>query len=536
MPMESLYAENEALAKQLGVDRAVPAKALVDVRMDDEEGQDQAADSGRGGGAGKEKDADESGGGEGGSEGGGGEEQEGGGGGINSDAAGSKDPEGTPGKRARFAYATVVSVEAYVEGALVLAGSLKNQSKLLQSNEAVLVAIASKPGVGAESIERLDSCGWNVVEVDGFATRVPKANWADSFDKLHIFGLTQFERVVFMDADMLALSNPDDLLTEVKLTNSSCVGAIGNKPTHHKGPYFQSGMLVLQPTKKVYRDLINDFKAESLPNPHGRYNKHNGRDGDLLRRYFGGRYTLVSSQYSKHVAPWDPYDKIIMCHFRGSFKPWSNIDATYRKDPSLLSFGPLYHKWWEYYEAFHRRETSGVTGSWGPGGAADPKTHAWVLRETDAAYVRVLPSVDKAQRSVTREGTVLVAAAQGQSCQAACRHAGEGRVCDAALLTATSVNACETLSEAFECPRCRYAEHREEHPAQEAPFRSETDGDCVAASALDPRLKPGCDLRHDDVRRLCPCSPASELQDQPFPWNGTPFTVIDASSSGSGED
>ncbi|KAJ9468776.1 hypothetical protein DIPPA_34659 [Diplonema papillatum] len=75
--------------------------------------------------------------------------------------------------------------------------------------------------------------------------------------------------------------------------------------------------------------------------------------------------------------------------------------------------------------------------------------------------------------------------------------------CDAALLTATSVNACVTLSEAFECPRCRYAEHREEHPAQEAPFRSETDGDCV-----DPRLKPGCDLRHDDVRRLCPCSPA----------------------------
>eukprot|EP01059_Diplonema_ambulator_P035541 TRINITY_DN8393_c0_g1_i1.p1 TRINITY_DN8393_c0_g1~~TRINITY_DN8393_c0_g1_i1.p1 ORF type:complete len:538 (+),score=176.46 TRINITY_DN8393_c0_g1_i1:28-1614(+) len=422
---------------------------------------------------------------------------------------------------AQFAYVTVVSVESYVDGALVMGESLKKMSAMVQDGSCQLVCVASMPGVSDDSASRLRKVGWNVVQVKGLARHVPKAHWADSFDKLYIFSLTQFKRIVFVDSDMLAVKNPDKLFSSTKLQNESYIGAIGNNPKHHKGPYFQTGMLVLQPSKKVASDLFKLFHSESLPKKkHGIYNSLNARDGMLMRTYFGARYTTISNMYSKHLAPWEDASDVKMAHFRGSFKPWYNIASMFAKKPEELAFGDMYRKWWEYYDKLHKEHAGDE--SWSEN---DPSKYYWMLRHTDDAYFKKLSSVEEGDRNMTRTGLTLHKGKKGKSCDEVCK-ATSTEWCDEEALTFLHLSDCNTLKKAFSCSTCIFAEFRKDHPGAEAPCFIPEQDQCLQNFNMDPRMKAACSDKHASVARLCPCITSDGLKTKAERWTGQGDSMI----------
>eukprot|EP01065_Artemidia_motanka_P040928 TRINITY_DN5227_c0_g1_i1.p1 TRINITY_DN5227_c0_g1~~TRINITY_DN5227_c0_g1_i1.p1 ORF type:complete len:615 (+),score=179.84 TRINITY_DN5227_c0_g1_i1:92-1846(+) len=428
-----------------------------------------------------------------------------------------------------YAFVNVISAEVYIDGAIVMALSFRDKSPMVKAGTCALVCLVPRGVISAEGRTRLQRAGWKVVEVDSLAAHVPRAHWKDSFDKLHLFGLTQFRRIVFCDSDMLVLENPEKLL-HTRLPNSTWVGAIGNNPIKKK-PYFQTGMLVIQPTREVYNSIMREFLSQSLPkNKGGEYNSLNGRDGVLMRSFFGPRYVQIDNKYSKHVSPWEPLDGIVMTHFRGSFKPWNDPEMFFEEDPRRGSkeFGPGYRLWWEYYDAFHRDETSAWSDGdrWGIDGKSNPREKVWMLRHTKQEYMMYRRPVMLERRNKTRSGLSLAVGGAGESCDARCSKAG--MTCDEAALNYTLLTDCKLLDRAFTvggaggCNTCEFAVHRGGHPCGEAPLQA--DGRCLLPYWHDSRIQPNCSSKHADARRLCPCLADDAGEEEG--WDGRPVPVV----------
>lgn len=154
-------------------------------------------------------------------------------------------PSATPGtsRMSRQAYATVLhSADAYVCGAIALAQSIRETGSTRD-----LVALVDAQNVGAEHRAALAAAGWRV----RLAPRIrnPHAEvhayneW--NYSKFRLWQLTDYEKVVFLDADLLVLRNMDFLFEEAPELSA----------TVNSGARFNSGVMVLEPCNCTF-DLL----------------------------------------------------------------------------------------------------------------------------------------------------------------------------------------------------------------------------------------------------------------------------------------
>ena len=133
-----------------------------------------------------------------------------------------------------------------------------------------------------------------------------------TFTKLQLWTLTQFDKVVFLDADTCVLANVDDLfLNDDELAASPDMGW---------PDCFNSGVFVARPSQYTYEKLLN-FAAE-----HGSFD---GGDQGLLNDFFPNWKRLpfvynvgVSASYS-YLPAYKRYgNDVKIIHFAGVEKPW----------------------------------------------------------------------------------------------------------------------------------------------------------------------------------------------------------------------
>ena len=79
-------------------------------------------------------------------------------------------------------------------------------------------------------------------------------HWNHTYSKLQIFGLTGFERLVFLDADMLVCANLDELFER---PHFPAVNAGGLLPEHRDGVTINSGLLVVEPDADRCREMLS---------------------------------------------------------------------------------------------------------------------------------------------------------------------------------------------------------------------------------------------------------------------------------------
>ena len=117
--------------------------------------------------------------------------------------------------KARYSYITMINTDSYLNGALCLFESLRK----VKSKYPFSILITSGVSKQAESI--LKSQGINVIRTNK-RVDVPQyildkninysmPHWNNSFDKLLIFEMVQFEKLIFLDSDMYIIENIDYL-------------------------------------------------------------------------------------------------------------------------------------------------------------------------------------------------------------------------------------------------------------------------------------------------------------------------------------
>lgn len=235
------------------------------------------------------------------------------------------------------AYITLLSTRSYLDGVLTLNDSLRKVGAKYP-----LYCLLSQ-GIEPDVTDILDRSGIQYIHLKGqvysnkVSTNKQDANWDFSswnytFDKLRIWGLTQFEKIVFIDSDIVIVRNIDHLFERDAFT-ASLAGVL--YPTNHNLDFLNSGLMVVEPNSRIEEEMV-DLAQRIIPEMQ-REGKPVG-DQDVINAYFpdwfcnkelilDDGYNLYAHylQYHMRYEGYTLSDKgnpIYAIHYVGSEKPW----------------------------------------------------------------------------------------------------------------------------------------------------------------------------------------------------------------------
>ena len=178
----------------------------------------------------------------------------------------------------RFSYVTILTNDAFCSGALVMQHTLlETQTKYPE-----VLCLVTK-SVTESCRQLLQHAGLRLQEVSilGNPNVRHKAHFADVYSKLHVFSLAQFDKVVYLDSDMMVLNNIDHLFDSYP--------ALSAAPEINPPALFNSGLMVLAPSKELYESLL--AAAPLLPS----YDK---TDQGFLNEMWIGNWNMLPYTYN----------------------------------------------------------------------------------------------------------------------------------------------------------------------------------------------------------------------------------------------
>lgn len=228
------------------------------------------------------------------------------------------DYNSVPRKR-RYAVTSSVQTSSYANIAMALGYTITKYNDLdsLGIDMVLLVRTEGSDAITPQNITNLKKVGWDVrvaedLEFDDVDIQKIRPWHRHNFNKLHLWTWTQYEKVVFVDADVLCKGSISDLFKmpgDLAATTDVWWDVITDAK-------FNSGVLVLRPNIDEFRILS---KAVSDPNMHKSWEA----DQDFLNafyrfRFFGLPYkynfNLVMVEY--HKKQWDMlWDEAVFVHF-----------------------------------------------------------------------------------------------------------------------------------------------------------------------------------------------------------------------------
>jgi len=234
-------------------------------------------------------------------------------------------------RRSKEAFATLLTTNNadYLRGALVLGSSIRSFDS---ARDMICMVTAAVPQEWRSSLE---VAGWTVQEVP----EVSEFWWAKSsecsrFDgdqgerwghmatKLRLWQMTQYERIMYLDADTILTGDASSIFDSVKTFAAE-------KPRYHN--HFNAGVLLLTPSQKVFDELLALGKGKPA-NLFG--NVVDCTEQGLLNSYFNGELgrevTKLAVGRADVKADWDSLEAPFAVHWITHVcpKPWLVSDGT----------------------------------------------------------------------------------------------------------------------------------------------------------------------------------------------------------------
>ncbi|KZT52511.1 glycosyltransferase family 8 protein [Calocera cornea HHB12733] len=288
-----------------------------------------------------------------------------------------------------YAFVTLLTSDAYLPGALTLAHALRDVhprpaqppevdflTVCLVTPELVDVATirslrkAFDLVVGVEVIDDKDQAVLGVENLGLLGRR----DLTTVLTKLHAFRLTQFQKIIFLDADTLPLQP----LSHLFLLPDPLAAA----PDAGWPDCFNSGVLVLDPSEKSFDELREMARTRG---------SWDGGDQGLLNEWAGDAWKRISFTYNTTPTAAYTYkpayarfhDQIKLLHFIGPQKPWLSLPIRPSRPPPPrmsdshdTSYTALVDQWYAVYDRHYRPLSNvddfGLPEGYQPGAAPAP--------------------------------------------------------------------------------------------------------------------------------------------------------------------
>jgi len=229
-------------------------------------------------------------------------------------------------------YLTVLTTDDYAVGAVALWLSLRRT----QPKYPFLVVLTKL--VSAECEAAIQRLGIETLRIDAHLQKSPaesgerQRHWDNTFSKLLVFDLVQYEKIVYLDSDLMVLRNLDHLFERPHMS-----AAVPDKlmPGREGWVQFCSGLMVLEPQAGLAAAIMRH-----VPEVERRMTSFS--DQDLLHEHFpdwpshqelelGQGYGVFPESLDRYVKEFGfsldqaaPEEKMIAAiHFVGSRKPWA---------------------------------------------------------------------------------------------------------------------------------------------------------------------------------------------------------------------
>jgi glycogenin glucosyltransferase len=166
-----------------------------------------------------------------------------------------------------------------------------------------------------------------------------------TFTKITLWKQIQFRRIVYADADMVAIRAPDELFDLPQ--------AFSAAPDIGWPDIFNTGLMVLNPNMGDYYALLAMAQ---------RGISFDGADQGLLNMHFRATYNRISFTYnvtpSAHYQYLPAYrhfqSSISMGHFIGPSKPWTQGRDAHNAHGGSTPYDEMIGRWWAVYDRHYR--------------------------------------------------------------------------------------------------------------------------------------------------------------------------------------
>ena len=230
-----------------------------------------------------------------------------------------------------YSYVTLLTDDSYINGIILLTESLKK----VKTKYPLLVLITedvSDPGLEMLNQLKVQYKQVDKISVSEYIQRHndqinPQfaATWKHCWTKFHVFHQTQFDKIIFLDADIMILKNIDHLFKKPHMT-AALDGEYFNVWPNWK--HFNAGCLVIEPSEELFKNILEfakSFPSQLLPS-------YIVADQEILNFYYNtwpDQEELHLDKYYNIFAPYvmkedldDLKKKCQFVHFIGR-KPWA---------------------------------------------------------------------------------------------------------------------------------------------------------------------------------------------------------------------
>lgn len=212
------------------------------------------------------------------------------------------------------AYATILTSEEFYEGIRVLYKSLR-----IFSTEEFVVFLSEN--ISTETEDKLISQGMKVIRTespkfdeDMISVRQKADRWNKTLFKLVIFKEFGFDKLIYLDSDLLIRKNIDELF------DNNCWSAVLDKDFYPEcgRSGINAGVMVIEPSDFTYRKLVALVSEVAVKqNIFG--------DQDVINLYLSKNdisFTPLDRAYNTCFYSLKRKDKPVVVHFIFESKPW----------------------------------------------------------------------------------------------------------------------------------------------------------------------------------------------------------------------
>jgi glycogenin glucosyltransferase len=237
-------------------------------------------------------------------------------------------------------YVTVLGSDDYLNGVLVLNESLR----MCRSKYRLYVVVGSNVSPAVHDVLAKARIATINLQSPDIPDEIVRANqtsdyhrhWAGVFDKLHVFSLCQFDKLVYIDSDILVMKNIDHLFEKPHMS-----GVIADRyPGNEDCVDLNAGLMVIEPEADLTNRLIalvpKAFEHEKewrsaagRPPSMGVQGVINMFWNEWIARdelHLDEKYNVLAEHLDYYVRRqnyrWRGPNGIHVLHFVGAAKPW----------------------------------------------------------------------------------------------------------------------------------------------------------------------------------------------------------------------
>lgn len=220
-----------------------------------------------------------------------------------------------------------MSTENYLKGVLALFKSIQKTNSIC--NQYVVIINENISKVSEECLRKnhIQVIRKTSITIPTYILEKNKdstsPNWNYTFDKFYIYDLIEFEKIIYLDSDMLVNKNIEELFDMPHM--SATIAGKSYKGNEH-WTKLNSGIMVVEPKEGIREDLTRlMIKSSNFRGPMG--------DQDIIEKYYNWeqhkklhlneKYNVFANYVDFYIERLGySFEDLAVIHFIGKQKPW----------------------------------------------------------------------------------------------------------------------------------------------------------------------------------------------------------------------